>query len=191
MARARRSLSPNASSLLTGKHKTTSKLFGDKTERDSTFDLEEGEITEEEAKSEESRDTVTIGTETSMPTPSAEMVPETLPQIMVTEPEAAHPLSATAIENAEPPAARTPLEAEQVNPDIGLSCAAATAEPDSRTPRTLSPEELELAKNIVLDLLGWGVQPEYLVECGVSSHAIYRIFTDLHLRLPSNLSYLG
>ncbi|KAG6811775.1 hypothetical protein H0H92_005905 [Tricholoma furcatifolium] len=53
----------------------------------------------------------------------------------------------------------------------------------------LSPKEYELAKDAVLDLLGWGVEPEYLVECGISSHAIYRIFTDLHLRLPSNLSY--
>ncbi|KAG6819361.1 hypothetical protein H0H93_012544 [Arthromyces matolae] len=49
-------------------------------------------------------------------------------------------------------------------------------------------EELEMAKDDVLDLLGWGVPPEYLVECGISSPVIYRIFTDLHLRLPSNLS---
>jgi hypothetical protein len=55
----------------------------------------------------------------------------------------------------------------------------------------VSDEELDLAKSIVLDLLGWGVEPEYLIECGVSSHAIYRIFTDLRLRLPSNLSYTG
>ncbi|KAG6884677.1 hypothetical protein C0993_009020 [Termitomyces sp. T159_Od127] len=55
----------------------------------------------------------------------------------------------------------------------------------------VSEEELELAKDVVLDLLGWGVQPEYLIECGISSHAIYRIFTDLHLRFPTNLSYFG
>lgn len=47
--------------------------------------------------------------------------------------------------------------------------------------------KLDLAKDIVLDLLGWGVTPEYLVEAGVSSAALYAIFTDLHLRLPSNL----
>ncbi|KAJ6612277.1 hypothetical protein B0H10DRAFT_2053070 [Mycena sp. CBHHK59/15] len=52
---------------------------------------------------------------------------------------------------------------------------------------TMSPEELDSAKSIVLDLLGWGVEPEYLVECGVSAAVIYRIFTDLRLRLPRNL----
>jgi hypothetical protein len=55
----------------------------------------------------------------------------------------------------------------------------------------VSDEELDAAKSVVLDLLGWGVEPEYLIECGVSSQAIYRIFTELHLRLPVNLSYLG
>ncbi|KAG6918312.1 hypothetical protein DXG01_015404 [Tephrocybe rancida] len=35
--------------------------------------------------------------------------------------------------------------------------------PDAKTPSALSPEELELAKDVVLDLLGWGVQPEYLL----------------------------
>ncbi|KAK7448137.1 hypothetical protein VKT23_013896 [Stygiomarasmius scandens] len=52
----------------------------------------------------------------------------------------------------------------------------------------LTPEQLDHAKDIVLDLLGWGVEPEYLIQIGVSSHAIYRIFTDLNLRLPRNLS---
>jgi hypothetical protein len=56
---------------------------------------------------------------------------------------------------------------------------------------SVSEEELDLAKSIVLDLLGWGVEPEYLIECGVSSQAIYKIFTDLHLRLPNNLTYFG
>ena len=51
----------------------------------------------------------------------------------------------------------------------------------------MSDEDLERAKSVVLDLLGWGVSGEYLVECGVSSPAIHRIFTDLHLRLPANL----
>ncbi|KJA23935.1 hypothetical protein HYPSUDRAFT_564161 [Hypholoma sublateritium FD-334 SS-4] len=51
----------------------------------------------------------------------------------------------------------------------------------------LTPEELHLAKILVLDLLGWGVAPEYLVESGISAQAIFRIFTDLNLRLPTNL----
>lgn len=51
----------------------------------------------------------------------------------------------------------------------------------------MSPQELERAKDIVLDLLGWGMPPEYLVDVGVSSVALRRIFTDLRLRLPGNL----
>lgn len=51
----------------------------------------------------------------------------------------------------------------------------------------VTTEELDQAKDLVLDLLGWGVTPEYLVECGVSASAICRIFTDLRLRLPTNL----
>ncbi|KAF4613203.1 hypothetical protein D9613_010954 [Agrocybe pediades] len=49
------------------------------------------------------------------------------------------------------------------------------------------PDDLAAAKEIVLDLLGWGVKAEDLVSSGVSPEAIYRIFTDLNLRLPGNL----
>ncbi|KAG2006971.1 hypothetical protein CC2G_014707 [Coprinopsis cinerea AmutBmut pab1-1] len=51
----------------------------------------------------------------------------------------------------------------------------------------LSIDDLDRAKSLVLDLLGWGVEPEYLVNCGVSAQLIYRVFTDLNLRLPVNL----
>jgi len=47
--------------------------------------------------------------------------------------------------------------------------------------------QIDDAKSLVLDLLGWGVDPEYLVTSGVHPELIYRIFTDLHLRLPKNL----
>ncbi|KIK76529.1 hypothetical protein PAXRUDRAFT_835319 [Paxillus rubicundulus Ve08.2h10] len=55
------------------------------------------------------------------------------------------------------------------------------------TSKDMTAENLDRAKSLVLDLLGWGVTPEYLVECGVSAGALYRIFTDLRLRLPANL----
>jgi hypothetical protein len=51
----------------------------------------------------------------------------------------------------------------------------------------VTKEDLDRAKSLVLDLLGWGVTPEYLVECGLSPSVVYKIFTDLRLRLPSNL----
>ena len=51
----------------------------------------------------------------------------------------------------------------------------------------VSPEELNQAKILVLDLLGWGVHAEYLVTSGVSPAVIFRVFTDLNLQLPTNL----
>ncbi|EIN12407.1 hypothetical protein PUNSTDRAFT_42030 [Punctularia strigosozonata HHB-11173 SS5] len=47
------------------------------------------------------------------------------------------------------------------------------------------------AQDIILDLLGWGVPPEYLVDYGLSREVIFYVFTDLHLRLPSNLDCTG
>lgn len=48
-----------------------------------------------------------------------------------------------------------------------------------------------MVKELVLDLLGWGVSPEYLVECGLTRHAIYYAFTELNLKLPKNLDTTG
>jgi hypothetical protein len=48
-------------------------------------------------------------------------------------------------------------------------------------------EDLDHAKNLVLDLLGWGVSPQYLVEAGVSAGVLHRVFVELNLRLPTNL----
>ncbi|KAF8199454.1 hypothetical protein BJ912DRAFT_949088 [Pholiota molesta] len=50
-----------------------------------------------------------------------------------------------------------------------------------------SSSPLDHAKTLVLDLLGWGVDPEYLIESGVSAEVVFRVFTDLNLRLPKNL----
>lgn len=66
------------------------------------------------------------------------------------------------------------------------SCTAATS-PHHAMPETMTEEELDRAKSVVLDLLGWGVTPEYLVDYGVSPGALVRIFSDLNLRLPTNL----
>ncbi|KAL5482516.1 hypothetical protein ACEPAI_9110 [Sanghuangporus weigelae] len=48
----------------------------------------------------------------------------------------------------------------------------------------MSEEQLHHAKVLVLDLLGWGVPPEYLLQRGVSHALLYTVFTDLRLRLP-------
>ncbi|KAF8152952.1 hypothetical protein B0H34DRAFT_800224 [Crassisporium funariophilum] len=59
----------------------------------------------------------------------------------------------------------------------------------SHTP--LTEGQIYHAKCLVLDLLGWGVDPEYLVTCGVHPDLIRRIFNDLNLRLPTNLALTG
>ncbi|KAG8219123.1 hypothetical protein J3R82DRAFT_4976 [Butyriboletus roseoflavus] len=55
----------------------------------------------------------------------------------------------------------------------------------------MTKEDLDRAKSLVLDLLGWGVTPEYLIEFGLSPGAVYKVFTDLQLRLPSTLGALS
>jgi hypothetical protein len=51
--------------------------------------------------------------------------------------------------------------------------------------------QYDTAKDIILDLLGWGVLPEYLMDCGLSRHIIYYVFSELHLRLPENFDSTG
>ena len=40
---------------------------------------------------------------------------------------------------------------------------------------------------LVLDLLGWGVSPEYLLQRGISHALLYTVFTDLRLQLPDKI----
>lgn len=55
----------------------------------------------------------------------------------------------------------------------------------------MTQDQYNTTKDIVLDLLGWGVPPEYLLECGLSRHVIFYVFSELNLRLPSNLDTSG
>ena len=55
----------------------------------------------------------------------------------------------------------------------------------------MNASEYEHAKDIILDLLGWGVDPEYLAETGLSRQVIFYVFTELRLRLPRNLDPTG
>ncbi|KAH8825224.1 hypothetical protein DL96DRAFT_1612382 [Flagelloscypha sp. PMI_526] len=64
--------------------------------------------------------------------------------------------------------------------------------PPERYPRPglpMTQEQYDQAKDIILDLLGWGVSPEHLVSQGLSVATIYHVFTELHLRLPSNIDF--
>ncbi|CAL1712720.1 unnamed protein product [Somion occarium] len=55
----------------------------------------------------------------------------------------------------------------------------------------MTQEQYDTAKDIILDLLGWGVPPEYLVNCGLSREIVYYVFVELNLRMPSNLDLTG
>ncbi|KAF8241144.1 hypothetical protein L208DRAFT_1383604 [Tricholoma matsutake] len=134
----------------------------------SAADLEDGEITEERSFGRSTANTPTPRTVLSVDVDQSLHEPKPRPSTSVGD-------GSNAPEATAPGPEREP---SRTTPDLAV-------------PRPMSDEELDLAKSIVLDLLGWGVAPEYLIECGVSSQAIYKIFTDLHLRLPTNLSYFG
>ncbi|KAF5382596.1 hypothetical protein D9615_002894 [Tricholomella constricta] len=55
----------------------------------------------------------------------------------------------------------------------------------------LNQSQYDRAKDVVLDLLGWGVAPEYLVDCGLTREIVYYVFNELNLRLPQNLDTTG
>ena len=55
----------------------------------------------------------------------------------------------------------------------------------------VTQKQYDTAKEVVLDILGYGVPPEYLIDCGISKEIIYYVFTELNLRLPSNLVTTG
>ena len=56
---------------------------------------------------------------------------------------------------------------------------------------TVNQHQYDTAKDIILDLLGWGVPPEYLVDCGLSREIVFYVFVELNLRLPQNLDTGG
>lgn len=62
---------------------------------------------------------------------------------------------------------------------------------NSITSLIVTESQYKDARDAILDLLGWGVSPEYLVNCGVSREVIYYIFVEYNLRLPENLDVTG
>ncbi|KAK0464439.1 uncharacterized protein EV420DRAFT_1516395 [Desarmillaria tabescens] len=55
----------------------------------------------------------------------------------------------------------------------------------------MNQTQYDTAKDIILDLLGWGIPPTYLVDCGLSREIVYYVFNELNLRLPDNLDTNG
>ncbi|KAG5651337.1 hypothetical protein H0H81_009025 [Sphagnurus paluster] len=158
MARARRSLSPNSASLLVRKHKT-SRVFEEKLAAPQARDLEDGEISdledvnilEAQGKAGVEMDVERTITEANAGSPESGNNKQLEADYRCTEPPSTHINKDASQEQSE-------------SASIDAPVAAATPEPEKLGPHALSPEELDLAKSIVLDLLGWGVEPEYLIE---------------------------
>ncbi|KAF8555712.1 hypothetical protein OG21DRAFT_1483641 [Imleria badia] len=145
---------------------------------DPPEDIEDGQIREEG----EISDTETSPPPRRSPTPPPRLrqrpftsqPQEPMPQRIETP--AASPLEPSDAQSwqPEPSLLESLLDAHHVRP--GLS---------------MTQDQYNTAKDIVLDLLGWGVPPEYLLECGLSRHVIFYVFSELNLRLPSNLDTSG
>ncbi|KAF9046614.1 hypothetical protein BJ165DRAFT_1404036 [Panaeolus papilionaceus] len=55
----------------------------------------------------------------------------------------------------------------------------------------LSQEDYDTVKDIILDLLGWGVPPTAIMESGVSREVMFYVFNELNLWLPEGFDYSG
>ncbi|EJC97881.1 uncharacterized protein FOMMEDRAFT_171291 [Fomitiporia mediterranea MF3/22] len=71
--------------------------------------------------------------------------------------------------------------------DVVVDSADAQSKPQPVDRELMTDTQLDQAKVLVLDLLGWGVPPEYLLQRGISHALLYTVFTDLRLRLPDSI----
>ena len=55
----------------------------------------------------------------------------------------------------------------------------------------MTQEQYDRSKEMILDLLGIGIPPEYLMLCGITRELIYFTFTELRLRLPTGFDTAG
>ncbi|KAI0771192.1 hypothetical protein BD413DRAFT_64835 [Trametes elegans] len=135
---------------------------------------EEGEISD----SEEAPPSPKAKIEPQSPTlVKAESATQIVPPKMNLSPAPPSPAALASVPNLELPhisAASALVDENHVRPGLALTQA-----------------QYDTAKDIVLDLLGWGVPPEYLVDCGLSREIVYYVFVELNLRLPSNLDTTG
>jgi len=142
----------------------------------SSISLEEGEVIEDGDSIASSREPSLKDEPLSSPKPvTTSNRPPTVAQLGQT--------------HGGPPSATEVVRAGAVNSTVDIKMEVSEVNPAVSSGRIsdINEADLERAKSLVLDLLGWGVPPEYLVDHGVSPQVIYKIFTDLNLRLPSNL----
>jgi hypothetical protein len=56
---------------------------------------------------------------------------------------------------------------------------------------SVTQAEYDTVKDIILDLLGWGIPFNYLIESGISKAVLYYVFSELNLRLPDDFDMSG
>ena len=88
------------------------------------------------------------------------------------------------------------LDTHHVRPGLSCGCISKSAYLSLKSNRfvfffTVTQRQYDTAKEVILDILGYGVPPEYLIDCGLSREIIYYVFTELNLRLPNNLDVVG
>ncbi|KIK93378.1 hypothetical protein PAXRUDRAFT_517799 [Paxillus rubicundulus Ve08.2h10] len=99
------------------------------------------------------------------------------PMVSASEPPDAHAWQAGSLTPVDPFVLETStyrVDAKHVRPGLAMT-----------------QDQYNAAKDSILDLLGWAVPPEYLLECNLSRQVIFYVFTELNLRLPSNLDITG
>ncbi|TFK52596.1 hypothetical protein OE88DRAFT_1734567 [Heliocybe sulcata] len=152
-------------------------------------EIEEGQIREEGEISDTEAPPPGAPPFAAPPTEAKARSPKT--QQAAPTPTLAARLGLNTADSQQPP---TPV-VSQVQPVSGFSPnEAATHLSPAATVRpglALNAQQYEIAKDIILDLLGWGVPPEFLVSCGLSREIVFYVFSDLNLRLPANLDTTG
>ena len=83
------------------------------------------------------------------------------------------------------------VDAEYVRPGVARQLLFLSSQLFAYRVLSVTQPEYDTAKDIVLDLLGWGVHPEYLVDCGLTREIVFHVFHELNLRLPQNLDITG
>ncbi|KAI5118806.1 hypothetical protein M0805_005148 [Coniferiporia weirii] len=168
---------------LTGSNVGTSVNEGSKQNSRDVELREEGEISDEDIQD-------SPGPPTDTPVNSARTFSEFVSQ------KSGSPLPTSAISTLAPTASSQPSPQSAFR-EQGLSTARdqwnnwVPDEDHVRPGLKMSMDQFNLVKELVLDLLGWGVSPEYLVDCGLTREAIFYTFTELNLRLPRNLDVSG
>ncbi|KAK7690374.1 hypothetical protein QCA50_007032 [Cerrena zonata] len=147
------------------------------------------------------------------PTPASPVAPKQQPKKSSTPPAKLRPMSPQSPQRKKPPTPPTPLTAiprpspittESLRPKDSELMTDMPPPPlpvhkntpsivvdhyQARPGLNMTQEQFETAKDIVLDLLGWGVPPEYLVNCGLSREIIFYVFTELDLKYPTNFDF--